>query len=52
LRKTEESKKMPYTKPVLTVFGQGFQARDKIIDWAVKKGISGTKLKRLLRELK
>lgn len=47
----KEPKKKAYTPPVLTDFGQGSSAREKIIDLAVSKGISKKELKRLLSKL-
>lgn len=47
----KESKKKPYQEPVLTDLGHGSQAREKIIDLAISKGISSQDLNRLLSVL-
>ena len=47
----KESKKKRYQEPTLTDLGHGSQAREKIIDLAISKGISSQDLNRLLSEL-
>ena len=47
----KESKKKTYQEPVLTDLGYGSQARERIIDLAISKGISSQDLNRLLSEL-